>query len=144
MKIVPQPFWVELDLSKRGKPWVQTRAGTQRQQGCSKLPIEQLISATNHICALQPNVFFFKAQVMAIHIARPHIHFWNGETTTMDRTTELFGILQLFSGGLEQHISGNMDILTHIAVGMRLVRAEMLEQFHSYSSNFLDRQHQTT
>ena len=58
MKIVPQPFWTELNFSERGRPWIQTRAGIQRQQGCSKLPIEQLISATNHICALQPSMVF--------------------------------------------------------------------------------------
>lgn len=58
MKIIPQPFWEELNFSERGRPWQQIRAGTQRQQGCSKLPIEQLISATNHICALQPAMIF--------------------------------------------------------------------------------------
>lgn len=58
MKIVPQPFWGELNFSERGRPWHQVRAGTQRQQGCSKLPIEQLMSATNHICALQPAMIF--------------------------------------------------------------------------------------
>lgn len=57
-KITPSPFWADLDFSAKAKIWQQNRAGTQVATGASKMPIESLRAAINHLAAFQPATLF--------------------------------------------------------------------------------------
>lgn len=54
----PSSIWRDLDVQNRARPYTQNSSSQNVAVGCSRRPFEQLISATNHLCALHPRTLY--------------------------------------------------------------------------------------